>query len=150
MISRSLLPLPSAVRRRTQLIVPRVRGVGSAEASPLSPGISSAGMCHGRHTPYDRRPIRGNGLTHHRDCGVQGGLGDGCDHTPAETVIGPFETEITRRRGPRQPPETVECATLEGVERFDIRRFLDPIGNIPPVAAEGRYHAQVGEPASAA
>jgi putative transposase len=37
--------------------------------------------------------------------------------------------------------ETVEYATLEWVDWFDHRRFIEPIGNIPPAEAETRYHA---------
>jgi transposase InsO family protein len=34
--------------------------------------------------------------------------------------------------------------------RFNNRRLLEPIGNIPPAEAEARYYAQIDDVASAA
>ncbi len=59
----------------------------------------------------------------------------------AESVIGVFKTEVTRRRGPWRGLEGVEFATLEWVEWFNNRRLLEPMGNIPPAEAEARYYA---------
>ena len=42
------------------------------------------------------------------------------------------------------------CATLGWVDWFNNRRPLEPIGNIPPVEAEERYCAIMGETAVAA
>ena len=39
------------------------------------------------------------------------------------------------RRGPWRSFEAVEYATLEWVDRFNNRRLLGPIGNIPPAEA---------------
>jgi putative transposase len=44
----------------------------------------------------------------------------------------------------------VEFATLEWVDRFNNRRLLEPIGNIPPAEAEQRYYAMLEHPAMAA
>jgi transposase InsO family protein len=33
------------------------------------------------------------------------------------------------------------AATLEWVDWFNNRRFLEPIGHIPPAEAESRYYA---------
>ncbi|GGC65224.1 IS3 family transposase [Siccirubricoccus deserti] len=55
----------------------------------------------------------------------------------------------TRRRGPWRSLEAVEYATLERVDGFNNRRFLEPIGNMPPAGAEARYYAQL-EPAAMA
>jgi len=60
----------------------------------------------------------------------------------AETVIGLFKTEVIQRRGPWRSFEAVEFATLEWVDWFNNRRLLEPIGNIPPAAAEARFYAQ--------
>jgi putative transposase len=118
---------------------------------------------------YDRRPIRGGGLAHHSDRGVQyasiryterlvdaglepsvGSVGDSYDNALAETVIGLFKTEVIRRHSPWRSLEAVEFATLEWVDWFNNRRLLEPIGNIPPAEAEARYYAQLEAPALAA
>jgi putative transposase len=118
---------------------------------------------------HDRRPLRGGGLVHHSDRGVQyvsikyterlaeagiepsvGSVGDSFDNALAETVIGLFKTEVIRRRGPWRSLEAVEYATLEWVHWFNTRRLLEPIGNIPPAEAEARYYAQLEAPALAA
>jgi putative transposase len=110
---------------------------------------------------HDRRPVRGSGLIHHSDRGVQyvsihyterlaqagiepsvGSVGDSYDNALAETVNGLFKTEIVRRRGPWRSLEAVEFATLEWVDWFNHRRLLEPIGNIPPAEAEEHYYAQ--------
>ncbi|MBM3508487.1 MAG: IS3 family transposase [Alphaproteobacteria bacterium] len=115
---------------------------------------------------HDRRPLRGDGLIHHSDRGVQyvsikyterlaeagiepsvGSVGDSYDNALAESVI---KTEVIRRRGPWRSLEAVEFATLEWVDWFNNRRLLEPIGNIPPAKAEERYHAENREPAMAA
>ncbi len=44
----------------------------------------------------------------------------------------------------------MEFATLTRADRFNNRRLLEPIGNIPPVEAEERYLALLDEPAMAA
>jgi len=118
---------------------------------------------------HDRRPLRGDGLIHHSDRGVQyvsikyterlaeagiepsvGSVGDSYDNALAESVIGLFKTELIRRRGPWRSIETVEFATLEWVDWFNNRRLLEPIGNIPPAEAEARYHAETREHAKVA
>ena len=39
--------------------------------------------------------------------------------------------------------EAVEYATLEWVEWLNIRRLLQPIGNIPLAEAEARYYVRM-------
>jgi transposase InsO family protein len=111
---------------------------------------------------YERRPVRGGGLVHHSDRGVQyvsikyterlaeagiepsvGSVGDSYDNALAETVIGLFKTEMIHRRGPWRSFEAVEFATLEWVDWFNKRRLLGPIGNIPPAEAEATHYAQL-------
>ena len=79
-----------------------------------------------------------------------GSVGDGYDNALAETVIGLFEAELIGRLGPWRSLEAVEWATLAWVDRFNHRRLLEPIGNIPPAEAEERYYATLEETASAA
>ena len=113
---------------------------------------------------HDRRPVRGGGLVHHSDRGVQyvsiryterlaeagiepsvGSVGDSYDNALAETINGLFKAEVIHRRGPWRSMEAVEFATLEWVDRFNNRRLLEPIGNIPPAEAEANYYAQLGD-----
>jgi transposase InsO family protein len=118
---------------------------------------------------HARGPAKGGGLVHHSDRGSQylsiryterlgeagvapsvGSVGDSYDNALAETVIGPFKTEIIRRLGPWRSLEAVEIATLEWVDWLNHRRLLEPIGNIPPAEAEKRYHAELETRAVAA
>jgi transposase InsO family protein len=79
-----------------------------------------------------------------------GSVGDSYDNALAETINGLYKTEVIRRCGPWRSLEAVEFATLEWVDRFNNRRLLEPIGNIPPAEAEARHYAQLDEPALAA
>ena len=118
---------------------------------------------------HARRPVRGGGLVHHSDRGVQyvsikyterlaqagiepsvGSVGDSYDNALAESVIGLFKAEVIHRCGPWRSVEAVEFATLEWVDWFNHRRLLEPIGNMPPAEAEARYYATLEEPAMAA
>ena len=117
----------------------------------------------------ERRPLRRGGLVHHSDRGGQyvsiryterlleagiepsvGSVGDSYDNALAETINGLFKAEVIHRRGPWRNAEAVEFATLEGVDWFNNRRLLEPIGNIRPAEAEARYYAQASEHAMAA
>ncbi len=71
-----------------------------------------------------------------------GSRGDSYDNALAESVIGLFKTEVIGRRGPWRTVEVVEFATLAWVDWFNTRRLLEPIGYIPPVEYEARYHEQ--------
>jgi transposase InsO family protein len=101
---------------------------------------------------HERRPVRGGGLVHHSDRGVQyvsikyterlaeadiepsvGSIGDSYDNALAETINGLYKAEMIHRRGPWRSFEAVEFATLEWVDWFNNRRLLEPIGNIPPL-----------------
>jgi putative transposase len=118
---------------------------------------------------HARRPVRGGGLVHHSDRGVQyvsikyterlaeagiepsvGSVGDSYDNALAESVIGLFKAEVIHRLGVWRSFEAVEFATLEWVDWFNHRRLLEPIGNMPPAEAEARYYATPEEPAMAA
>ena len=79
-----------------------------------------------------------------------GRVGDSDDNALAETLNGLDKAEVIRRRGPWRNLEAVEFATLEGVDGFNNRRLLEPIGGIPPAEAEARSYAQFEEPARAA
>lgn len=106
---------------------------------------------------------------HHNDRGVQylsiryterlaaagiepsvGSVGDSYDNALAETIIGLFKTEVFQRRGPCRHLAQVEFATLEWVDRFNTRRLLAPIGNIPPVELEQLHYQHQQAPATVA
>ncbi len=95
------------------------------------------------------------GVVHHSDRGSQylsiryserlaeagiepsvGSVGDSYDNALAETIIGPYKTEVIHRRGPWRHIDAVEYATLEWVDWFNHRRLLEPIGNVPPAELE--------------
>lgn len=111
---------------------------------------------------HDRRPLRRDGLVHHSDRGSQyvsikyterladagvepsvGSVGDSYDNALAETINGLYKAEVIHRRGPWRSFEAVELATLEWVDWFNLRRLLEPIGNIPPAEAEQNYYAMM-------
>jgi putative transposase len=118
---------------------------------------------------HERRPLRGSGLVHHSDRGVQyvsikyterlaaagiepsvGSVGNSYDNALAETINGLYKAEVIHRRGPWRSFEAVEFATLEWVDWFNNRRILEPIGAMPPAEAEERYYAMLEQPDMAA
>src|SRR3954454_10692453 len=72
-----------------------------------------------------------------------GSVGDSYDNALAETINGLYKAELIHRRGPWRGFEGVEFPPLEGVDWFNNRRLLEPIGNIPPAEAEAAYYAQL-------
>lgn len=103
----------------------------------------------------------GTGLVPHSDQGVQylsmrytdrlagagiapsvGNQGDAYDNALAESVIGLYDTEAIRRRGPWRSLEAVAFATLEWVDWFNMRRLRGPIGYVPPAEYEAQYYQQ--------
>ena len=79
------------------------------------------------------------------EAGIQpsvGSVGDSYDNAPAESVIGLYKTELVHHRAPWKTRDEVEYTTLEYVDRFNHRRLLEPIGDIPPAEKEAEYHQQ--------
>jgi transposase InsO family protein len=106
---------------------------------------------------HERRPVRGGGLVHHSDRGVQyvsikyterlaaagiepsvGSVGDSYDNALAETINGLYKAEVIHRRGPWRSFEAVEFATLEWVDWFNNRRLLGPVSNRPYPSGDDR------------
>jgi putative transposase len=71
-----------------------------------------------------------------------GTVGDAYDNALAETVIGLFNTELIKPRGPWRTVEQVEIATLEYVDWFNHRRLFESCGDLPPVELEAAYYRQ--------
>jgi putative transposase len=101
------------------------------------------------------------GLVHHSDRGSQylsiryterlagagavvsvGSRGDSYDNALAETIIGLYKTELTRRHGPWKGIDEVEYATLEWVDWFNHRRLLEPIGYVSPAEFEAAFERE--------
>ena len=72
-----------------------------------------------------------------------GSVGDSYDNALAETINELYKAEVIHRRGPWRSFQALEYATLEWVDWFNKRRLLEPIGNMPPREAEGRYYAML-------
>ena len=100
------------------------------------------------------------GLVHHSDAGCQytsirytnrlleagavasiGTVGDSFDNALAETVVGLYKTECTRRDGPFRGVEDLELATAGWVHWFNHHRLHSTLGYLPPVEYEAAYHA---------
>jgi transposase InsO family protein len=98
-------------------------------------------------------------LVHHSDRGVQylsicyserlaeawiepavGSRNDSYDNALAESLIGLFKTEVTRRRGPWRGIEDVEFPTLSWVVWYNRSRLLEPLGYVPPAEFEEAYY----------
>ena len=69
-----------------------------------------------------------------------GSRGDSYHNALAESVIGPYKTEVINRRGPWRSVEAVELPTLDWVDWFNHRPLLAPIGYVPPVECEELYY----------
>jgi putative transposase len=77
------------------------------------------------------------------DAGIKpsvGSVGDVYDIALAETIKRLFKAEVIHRRRWWHRFGAVEYATLEWVDRFNNRRPLKPIGNIPPAEAEANVY----------
>ena len=72
-----------------------------------------------------------------------GSVGDAYDNALAETINGLYKTEVIRRRKSWRTIDEVEMETLKGVDWFNNRRLLEPIGNIPPAEAEEAFYANL-------
>jgi putative transposase len=87
------------------------------------------------------------------EAGIKPSVGsvlDGYDNALAETTNCLCKAEVVLGRGPWRWFEAVESATLEWVDRFNHRRLIEPIGNIPPEGVEQRCYAMGNTSAIAA
>jgi putative transposase len=60
-----------------------------------------------------------------------------------ESLIGPYKTELIRRRGPWRGLDDLELATLGYVDWFNHGRLHDACGDIPPAEHEDTYYRQI-------
>jgi transposase InsO family protein len=71
-----------------------------------------------------------------------GSVGNPYDNALAKRIDGLYKTELVPYQGPCRNMQDLEMATLGWVDRFNHRRMLGPIGNIPPAEAEENFYAQ--------
>jgi putative transposase len=69
-----------------------------------------------------------------------GSKGDSYDNALAETINGLYKAEVIHRKPSWKTVESVELATLAWVAWFNNERLMEPLGYIPPAAAEQLYY----------
>ena len=99
-----------------------------------------SGLLHGSLTSRGRHSLKRQ--LARKSPSRSGSQGDAFDNALAESVIGLYKTEVIRRRGPWRTLEAVEFATLEWMDWFNMRRLLEPIGDVPPAECEAQYYEQ--------
>ena len=65
-----------------------------------------------------------------------GSRGDSYDNALAESVIGLYEAELVRQKGPWRGLDDLEYATLSWVDWYNHRRLFSTIGYVPPAEYE--------------
>ena len=68
----------------------------------------------------------------------------------AESITGLYKTENICSRGPWKYIDDVEYATLEWEDWYSNKRFLGPLGDVPPAEFEAAYYEQEYDQAIAA
>jgi hypothetical protein len=71
-----------------------------------------------------------------------GSRGDSFDNALAESINGPYKTELVRNKGPGRGLDHLELATLEWVDWFNHRRLFEDHGRIPPAEFEANHYRQ--------
>ena len=72
-----------------------------------------------------------------------GSVGDSYDNAAAESLIGLYKTECTRRDGPWRSVDDLELATLPWVHWFNTTRLHSALGHKPPVEVEQEYYRAI-------
>jgi len=104
-------------------------------------------------------------LIHHSDRGVQylsikyterlsesgiessvGSRGDSYDNALAESINGPYITELIKQRGPWRNMEQVEFETLKWVDWYNNKRLMEPLKYQSPAEYEKKYYSLKPEP----
>jgi putative transposase len=103
-------------------------------------------------------PVKDGQLVHHSDAGSQytsfafttrlidagvdasiGSVGDAFDNALAESTIGLYKTELTRRKGPWKGIDQLELGTLEWVDWYNNARLHSACEKLPPVEYEAKH-----------
>jgi len=129
----------------------------------VSTSMTTAFVLHALNQAICQRcPTETDGLIHHSDRGSQylsikyterlgdagidgsvSSVGDSYDNALAESIIGLFKTEVTKRLGPWKSASQIEWETLKWVDWFNNRRLLEPIGYITPAEAEDAFYEKL-------
>ena len=72
-----------------------------------------------------------------------GTVGDSYDNSQADSLIGLYKTECTKREGPCRGVDDLKLATLNWVHWFNENRLHTSIGYVPPVEHEAGYYRQI-------
>jgi len=137
--SNPATPCP-AVRVNRQLQASRPNALRPSDFTDVATwsGLVYAAFCNRRHRSQDCGLAR---LQLH--AGRDRAVGRQCERQLRQSVIGLFETEAIRRRGPWHGLDAIVFATLDWINWVHNRR---PIGNIPPAEAKARYYTATGAP----
>ena len=143
------LPQPILVHRLSARDLPLFRRLAD-EHQRTGPGIELGG--HPSRRPHERGNVHVVPASMHHGkflsvvIDLRDGRGvlsrpsaaeaDSYDNALAESIIGLYKTEVTRRRGPWRGPEDVEFATLEG----NPGRFTFPVKCPPGSPSSVRLH----------
>lgn len=66
----------------------------------------------------------------------------GDSYALAETIIGPYSTELIRNRGPWKNLDDVEYAALEWIDSFNHRWLIQPSGHTPQAELEEMFYRE--------
>ncbi len=72
-----------------------------------------------------------------------GSVGDSYDNAQAESLIGLYKTECTRRDGPWRSVEDLELATLSWVHCFNTTRLHGALNHVPPIEYGQEHYRQI-------
>ena len=116
-----------------------------------------------------RAPSEADKLIHHSDRGSQylsiryterladagidtsvGSVGDSYDNALAESIIGPFKTEVIKFFGPWKSIGQVEWETLKWVDWYNNTRLHSAIGYVTPQEAEEAFYENLNADEKAA
>ncbi|NNG21293.1 IS3 family transposase [Naumannella sp. ID2617S] len=78
-----------------------------------------------------------------------GAVGSSHDNALAESIIGPYKTELVKARRPWKGFDDLEIATAEWVDWFNHRRPQEYCDNLTPLEAETAHYAHHQTPATA-
>ena len=111
----------------------------------LEPALWARGRSEGLVHPSDRgsQYLSIRYTERLAEAGIQnsvGSTGESYDNALAESIIGLFKTESLRKPGPWKSIDSLELATLQWVDWDNHRRWLGPIGDLPPAAFEQAYY----------
>jgi putative transposase len=137
----------------------RVVGWRTASSMPISLPLDALEMALWTRA---RAGADTTGVVHHSDAGSQytsirysqrlldagalasiGSVGDSYDNAQAQSLIGLYKTECTKREGPWRGVDDLELATLSWVHWFNTTRLHSSLGHVPPVEYEAAYYRQI-------